>query len=212
MITLLHPSRGRPEMAFNTFQAWKRKAVNDFEYILGLDESDKSQDRYKELYTDSGVRAFIGNNNSVVECTNKIAKFATGDILIYLSDDFDCPIAWDELIVNAVKDKDLFMLKVDDCVQPFEQKVLTIPIMSKSLYNKLGYFWNPLYKSMWCDVDLFHETKDYHIYAPELKFRHNHWVAHGQIDKTYKDSESNFYTGKRVFEQRNKYYEWNFQF
>lgn len=214
MITLLHPSHGRPEMAFNTFQLWRSKAVNEFDYILGLDESDKTVSKYKELYSCGlkNVRAFIGNNNSVVECTNKIAKFATGDILIYLSDDFECPDRWDELLKITANGQEKFLIKVDDCLQPFDQKVLTIPIMSKSLYSELGYFWYPEYKSMWCDVDLWHVTQKYHIYAPELKFKHNHWIHHGKHDETYKNTEKNFYTGKAIFERRNQENKWNFQF
>ena len=210
MITLLHPSRGRPEQAFSTFKAWKAKAKNEFDYILGLDESDKTVTRYKELYASVGenVRAFIGNNNSVVECTNKIAKFAKGDIIIYLSDDFECPDNWDVLITEAVKGKDIFMLKVHDGVQPFEQTVLTIPIMSKTLYDKLGSFWHPGYKSMWCDVDLWYATKEYHVYAPELEFKHLHWVEHGKVDATYKHTEKNWLQGNTVFEKRKQEMGW----
>lgn len=212
MITLLHPSRNRPEQAFDTFKLWTSKASSEIDYILGLDESDKTVNRYKELFNESGIRAFIGNNNSVVDCTNKIAKFAKGDILIYLSDDFECPDNWDTLIYEAVKGQIIYLLKVDDCIQPFDQKVLTIPIMSKTLYDMLGYFWYPEYKSMWCDVDLWHITKDYHIYRPDLKFNHNHWVKHGKIDETYKKTEGNWQQGKQIFERRSKEFEWNFQF
>ena len=211
MITLLHPSRGRPEQAYNNFKNWQSKAkYKNFEYLLGLDESDRTVAKYKEMYQNEGgfVKAFIGNNNSVVECTNKIARLATGNILIYLSDDFDCPMYWDELIQRATRDHEEFLLKVDDGIQPFEQTVLTIPIMSKSLYDKLGYFFYPGYRSMWCDVDLYFTTKQYHIYAPDLLFKHNHWVQHGKIDATYKHTEKNHAQGKDVYEKRKKENGW----
>jgi hypothetical protein len=211
MITLLHPSRGRPEKAYNTYKLWLSRAKEkNIEYILGIDEDDKHKSKYIELFKKEGKNAkvFIGNNNSLVECTNKIARLSKGDILIYLSDDFECPVYWDVQILRATKDHAKFLLKVDDCVQPFHQTVLTIPIMSRTLYSELGYFWFPEYKSMFCDVDLYHSTKKYHIYAPELRFRHDHWLQHGKVDETYKRSESNWKQGQKVWEKRQKENKW----
>lgn len=212
MITLLHPSRGRPQMAYNTFKYWQVRAVGEFEYILGIDESDPQRAKYKELFQNEGILIHVGNNSNLVECTNKIAKLSKGDILVYLSDDFECPLYWDIKIEQYTKGHDKFMLKVDDCLQPFEQTVLTIPIMSRSLYNELGYFWYHEYSSMWCDVDLYMNTKKYMIHGSDLLFKHNHYLTGAKMDATYKNSEANFNSGKAIFARRDKEFNWGFKF
>lgn len=203
MISLLHPSRGRPKQAFQTAKKWLDLAGQPVEYILSLDSSDTSN--YYDYYG-TGVNAIIKPNNSVVEATNRAAQKSTGDILLYLSDDFDCPDNWANLITEKVKDfGDEWLLKVDDCLQQFNVPVLTIPIMSRGLYNRLGYFWFPEYKSMFVDEDLYHTCKNngWLRLAPELKFPHNHVsIGKAQDDETYRRSAANWDQGKALFQKR----------
>lgn len=220
-ISLLHPSRGRPQQAYETAKKWIEKAGQKIEYILSLDESDIYQKAYFEKYgfvgsdwpdrlgihkTVTGFNCVLQKNTSVVEATNQAAKQSTGDILLYLSDDFDCPDNWANLIIEKVKDfGDTWLLKVDDCLQPFNVPVLTIPIMSRGLYNKLGYFWYSEYKSMFVDCDLYEVTKRMGVLklAPELKFPHNHVsIGKAQDDETYRRSAANWAQGEELFKKR----------
>lgn len=207
-ITLIHPSRGRAQKAKDTYHHWMSKASGkiQIQHILSLDYSDPSINDYIALQVSSGM--MVNENTCVVEATNHGAKKATGDILIYLSDDFKCPDNWDELILDAFGDKLLTepaLVKVDDCLQGFDICVLTIPIMNRKLYEKLGYFWYPGYKSMFVDEDLFWTTKNnnWMILAPELKFPHEH-VCNGKAenDETYQRSAANWDQGKALFAQR----------
>lgn len=219
--SLIHPSRGRAQKALETALNWKDKASgnNHIEHILSLDTDDTQLYRYKSMFEGHTLRSsraidketFIiiaSSNTCVVEATNHAAKEATGDILIYLSDDFDCPENWDELILSKVHTGD-WLLRVNDGYQPMDNCVLTIPIMSRSLYENLGYFWFPEYKSMWVDVDLYFTTKEYMIEAPELLFPHN-CAANGksQYDETYKRSEANWNQGVEIFNRRSKEFGW----
>ncbi|HET6224662.1 MAG TPA: hypothetical protein VFF27_00190 [Bacteroidia bacterium] len=208
MITLLHPSRGRAIKAKATRNQWLEKASGDheIEHIVSIDFDD--QDKLNYVFAESTILCF--HNESVVDATNRAAKESTGDILVYLSDDFKCPDNWDKLIeqrlVRANKTiDDLWLMKVDDCLQKYEVPVLTIPIMSRALYNKLGYFWNPLYKSMFVDEDLYWVCKNNNwiIDAPELKFPHEHPCnGKAENDETYKRSSANWEQGKEVFRKR----------
>lgn len=196
--SLIHPSRGRPQQAYGTVTEWISKSGNvEVEHILSIDTSDPLKVEYDNLFP-----SYLCNDNkSVVEATNNAAKQATGDVLIYLSDDFKCPDNWGELI-EAKGLTGEWVLKVDDCLQPFNVAVLTIPIMSRSVYNKLGYFWHPEYKSMFCDEHLYWKAKlnNWLVMAPELKFPHHHYsVGKAQHDETYKNSEANWDQGKAVF-------------
>lgn len=213
MISLIHPSRGRPQKSFDNVVRWTDRAANDnLQVIVSCDYSDKDLDDYLLIYKPIDDRfgdlfeVTVNPNDSVVQATNRGCHAAAGEILVYLSDDFDCPENWDQLIESEFTGvRSPMLLKVDDCLQRFDVGVCTIPIMNRALYEKLGYFWHPEYKSMHVDVDLFETCKKIGAikYAPHLKFPHNHYsngkAAH---DETYKRSEGNWDQGLQVLKRR----------
>lgn len=207
-ISLLHPSRGRSVKSITNSDEWLSKAGNaEVELIVSVDESDKSKDEYIKLY---GAKCWTFRSNSVVEATNLAAHQSTGDILIYLSDDFKCPDNWGELVLKEFENENRpLLLKVDDCLQAFKTAIVTIPIMNRALYHKLGYFWHPSYKSMFVDEDLYWTCLNIGALknCPHLKFPHHHYSnpddsIRADRDETYKRSESNWDQGKEVFRQR----------
>lgn len=207
MISLLHPSRGRPEKAFYTMTDWMLSLPGSrVEYILSVDEDDPCLNTYIRLF--EGQRVLVNKNTSVVEATNVAARCSTGNILVYLSDDFKCPDGWGALIEKEFEGVTTpMLLKVDDCLQKFSAPVLTIPIMNRALYEKLGYFWNPLYKSMWTDCDLYETVKRMGAlhFAAHLRFPHEHH-SNGKTenDETYRRSEANWNQGLAVFNKRKR--------
>lgn len=205
MISLIHPSRGRADKAKYTHRKWIDKTVNRVEHILSLDMNEPEPNSYIKNFG-WHEDMIVNDNRSVVDATNHGVKRASGDILIYLSDDFDCPEDWDALIEREFEGVTTpMLLKVDDCLQNFNVGVVTIPIMNRALYEKLGYFWHPDYLSMHVDVDLFETCKkiDAIKYAPHLKFPHNHYSnGKAQHDETYKRSEGNWNQGLEVIKRR----------
>ena len=210
MISLLHPSRGRAGKSFNNALKWVEQSGTETELILSIDYTDPVKLAYTELYNDTDATILCYDNSSVVEATNRAANQSTGDILLYLSDDFDCFPGWGKAIENAVKDGKYpaeWLMKVDDCLQRFEVAVLTIPIMSRDLYKQLGYFWHPGYKSMFVDEDLYWTAEKMGVLrkAPWLKFAHNHVsVGKAQDDETYRNSAKNWDTGKAFYAERKR--------
>lgn len=203
-ISLLHPSRGRAEKSFNNSKEWIDKAGCEVELILSLDKSDGTNYQYAANYLGFTDKILIEDNDSVVQATNRAAKLATGDILLYLSDDFKCFDNWGVSVIKEFEGLKYapYLVKVDDCLQQFTVPVLTIPIMNRALYDKLGYFWHPEYKSMFVDEDLFWTASKHGTikYCPHLKFPHHH-VCNGKApdDETYRRSAANWEQGKAVF-------------
>jgi hypothetical protein len=201
MISLLHPSRGRAEKSYQNAMEWINKAGCDVEVILSLDMSD-SWYKYTDLYQQD-CKVIINYNDSVVEATNKAAKESTGDILLYLSDDFKCFDNWGVAVENEFKKySGPTLIKVDDCLQRFTVPVLTIPIMNRELYNTLQYFWHPAYKSMFVDEHLYWRSKKLNALqmAPHIKFEHQHVsVGKAENDETYRRSAANWEQGKALF-------------
>lgn len=208
MISLIHPSRGRAQKSFDTTSKWIARACCEVELIISLDESDLEKNRYKSLYNNSDTKIIINDNDCVVKAANHAAKESKGDILVYVSDDFDCPNNWGTQILDIVIDYPKeWLLKVDDCLQRFEADVLTIPIMSRGLYEYLGYFFHPSYRSMFCDQDLYWTVN--HLgamkFSPNLKFPHEHYCNKKSVfDLTYEQSNKNWDSGKELYTQRKK--------
>lgn len=200
-ISLIHPSRGRANKSFENSMNWFEKSgiEKDVQIIVSVDSDDDQLHTYRRKY----LSVIDSNNRSVVEATNIGAKASNGDILIYLSDDFKCPDNWGQLVINEFKKySGPTLIKVDDCLQHFNTKVLTIPMMNRELYQKLGYFWHPGYKSMFCDEHLYCRSEKLGAlkFAPHLKFPHEH-VSNGKApdDETYRRSAANWNQGKELF-------------
>ena len=147
---------------------------NELEYILSLDvkDADKYRKVFIELMGQMGMRACIGANRNVVDAMNRAANLATGDILIYVSDDFESFSNWDLALQEAVTGDDWFLM-VDDGIQ---KNVATLLIVSRKYYRRFGYLYYPEYKSMWGDNDATEVAKCLGKYqeAFHLLFKHNH--------------------------------------
>lgn len=201
LISLIHPSRGRPEQAGITASIWKERAGVETEWLLCIDEDDPSD--YSMYYTIKNIRP------DVVSATNTAAKLAKGDILAYVSDDMVPMENWgvevEKLLKNPTRSSSI--LKPDDCLQPYRSHVITAPLMTIAAYRRLGYFWYPEYKSMWVDCDLYEVAKRHQmlIGAPHIKIEHRHYsVNKAKVDDTYKRSEANWQQGLDIFNRRKR--------
>jgi glycosyltransferase involved in cell wall biosynthesis len=182
---------------------WISKAGVQVEHIFSLDENDRLSKRYTRI-----DKLVISPNDCVVQAVNEGAKLVTGDVIIYLSDDFDCFPDWGVKITEICnRYKGEYMIKVDDGLQKFNNEVLTVPIMSRALYESLGYFFHPAYKSMWVDVDLYYTCarKGVIKFHKEILFQHNHY-SNGKTkkDDTYTRSDGFWNQGKEVLAQRRR--------
>lgn len=211
-ISLIHPSWGRPEKAKATYNEWMKRASGkiEIEHILALDFSDPKNKEY-EMDSEGKYKSFGPNSKTitdkhinVVDATNSAALVTTGDILIYMSDDFECPENWDMIVSSYMILSTPCMLRVNDGHQPFENRILTIPIMNRKLYERLRYFFCPEYASQWVDCDLFAVTEPFIINAPNVTFRH----VEGPDDETYKRNRANFESGREIFQRRQKEFNW----
>lgn len=211
-ISLIHPSRGRAEKSIRNVENWILNAGKgvEIETVLSIDLSDPDRTEYTKLYAESWVTStvMLRDNSCVVDAANVAAKASTGDILIYCSDDFKVPENWGQLLVKEFEGiQNPTLLHVDDCLQKFTARVLTIPIMNRALYEKLGYFFHPDYKSMWVDCDLYETCDRIGVIkkAPHLKLPHeHHCIGKAANDETYRRSEANWNQGKKVFDRRKR--------
>lgn len=201
MISCIHPSRSRVLQALATAKAWIGRANNPPEYILSLDEDDKSLNDYKMAFRGMNVRIIVGKNRSAIDAINKAAEVSKGDILVVVSDDFDCPVNWDRDLFKHTQDKTDWIAKTDDTVQYW---LITLPIMDRVYYNRFGYIYHPDYLHLFVDTHMtcVADLLGCKIEIP-MTFEHRHYSL-GRTDSFKKDeisvkADNTWSQGERLF-------------
>lgn len=199
-ISLLHPSRGRPDRAIESSKKWISLAGCEVEYILSLDIDEPC----KRQYIENGMPFIINNNRSAVDAINNAAKHSTGDILMVMSDDFDCNPDWGKAIIENTNYLQDWIAKTPDGIQPW---IITAPIMDRIYYNRFGYIYYPGYIHMFCDTELtcVADLTDRKIDLP-VRFQHNHYSTgrskkdfiNERADKSWSQGESLFLQRARI--------------
>lgn len=203
-ISLLHPSRGRAEIAHRVFELWMQNSSGqtEIEHVLSIDLSDEQIRMYAVLFQDSKI--IESNNSNLVEAANNGAKICNGDLIVLISDDFDCPKNWDLFLLDAVKDKKDFVLKTFDGIQKW---IVTLPIMDRIYYENQGYIYYPKYQHMFCDTDMTHKASldGKLIIRNDLVFTHNHYsVGKSEKDCVNTKADLTWSQGEKVYLERVK--------
>lgn len=210
-ISIIHPSRNRPDMAFSTYNKWVSNTSTkyDIEYVLSVDDSDGTLNRYKELFYNelekTNFKLLVSQNKTSVEAINNGAKETKNNLLIVVSDDFSCFKDWDEWLIENLKDKSDYVVKTDD---GFQDWIITLPVMDRSYYNRFGYIYYPEYQHLFCDTEM---TDVGHILNKVInlkdgvhKFIHNHYSLgymvkdeiNAKNDATWTQGETLYYSRK----------------
>jgi hypothetical protein len=245
-ISIIHPSRNRANKAHQAILQWLAASSKkvEIQYILSLDNDDSQLNEYMEWldkldhestqpnFTVSHIR---GVSDYVVAATNRAAKIAIGDILIFMADDFEAPLNWDLDIVNVIlktieikkaliyitnniaqlgNAKKVALLVSDNCNTAYN--LLTLPIITKEFYQENGYFFHPEFKSMWCDNFIYEQSKrkGYLVDARQIIFTHRHYTNvnaefRSEIDETYIRSNNMYNEGKVTFDKLMAENNWN---
>lgn len=187
-ISLIHPTRERAEKARDTFVNWMGKATDkhDYEYIVSIDNDDMQKESYYENFSHTGVNVIENPNRSIVDAVNVAANLSTGDLLIVVSDDFDCPDQWNEkLMSHTLPESGEYAFLVNDGICDYQ--LMTIPMISRKLFNRLGYVYYQEYASMFADEDLLEVCKRLNcIVKSDLLFDHKHFITgKSEKDHTY---------------------------
>ena len=182
-ISVIHPSRGRPQQDFATARKWMvtNQRGNRIEYILSIDQSDPLSYHYSVLFSSlqgtwfADLEVITNDNKSAIEAINNASKIATGDLLVVISDDFDCPEHWDTLLFAALDGKSDFCAKTNDGLQP---TLITMPVMDRVYYERYGYVYHPDYQHMHADEELTCVAVMTGKYIKlDLRFEHLHYTT-----------------------------------
>lgn len=197
-ITVIHPSRGRAELARKAHDAWKKAANQPFVYFLAI-EPDQQNDYGFHFWN---MPAKVNDSHTAIESINMAAAQIDFDILVVMSDDFECRQGWDDLIREAVGDRSDFLLKTYDGEQKW---IITLPIMDRVYYQRYGYVYYPGYQHLFCDTELA-AVGDYTgktIYRLDIVFNHNQKLrGEDGKDAVQAKNDSSWNQGKKLFLER----------
>jgi len=213
-ISIIHPTRGRPEQAARIRKLFldNSKNAERIEHIFGM-EAD-SEDlallgRFRHATSPAGNLA----QTNCVSATNAAARAACGDILLYVQDDLGAPpLHWDEMIVQALGGKvdRPAMVKIGDGLR--DDDLICTPCLTRKAVDRLGYgggIYFDGYRSMFADTELtWRAVKNKWIVPSDIVIPHIHASAGGAAHETTARSNSvaNYRQGYDLFCKRNPDY------
>jgi hypothetical protein len=217
-ISIIHPSRQRPQIAVEVANKWLINAKNwqEIEYIVSLDRDDPTVPEYRTAFEKSAMMKFlkypdkrilVSDNITMVQAVNAGAAKATGDLFIVVSDDFDCFPNWDEWLLEQVKGKTDFAVKVPDGYVK-DYYLQTLPICDRKYYNRFGYIYNPAYRHMYVDTEASAVAYMLNrmIVIPDEGnpvFRHLHYTRGlSPKDEVNERNDSSYQVGSQIFFHR----------
>lgn len=199
--SLIHPTRNRPKMAYDTFCEWVEKAddLNNFEYILSVDLDDVSLIDYGKWQAPDNFFVLANTNKTAIEAINFAAFHAKNEVFIVLSDDFSCPEHWDTLLLKELEGKSDFCAKTDDGLQP---TLITMPVMDQIYYQQYSYIYHNDYLHLHADEELTCVAlmTGKYIKIP-LLFPHNHYsTGRTEKDEINVKNDSTWGQGQRTLD------------
>lgn len=176
--SLVHASRQRLALADRTIREWRGRSSGEhtIEHLLSVDADDPELDGYRDLAARHGSRLVVGQNRTMVEAVNRGAAAATGEVLVSISDDFGCPHHWDRSLAALPESRREAAVVVNDGLGA---RIMTLPILTRAFFERLGYIYHPDYISLFADDDLTEVARRAGavVDARHLLFPHRHYSA-----------------------------------
>jgi hypothetical protein len=205
-ISIIHPSRNRPEMAISVAEKWIENSSKEIklEYILSIDTDEPKLEKYKELFSSDRYVILENNNKTAIEAINNAAIKTKNNLIIVVSDDFDCFPNWDKWLIEKLEGKKDFIVKTTDGIQEY---LITLPIMDREYYNRFGYIYYPEYKHMFCDTEMTDVGtllgKVIDLRDQDHKFIHKHYTAgFMEKDEINEKNDSTWNQGEQLYYSR----------
>ena len=184
-ISLLHATRGRFQQAAAARRKWLEKAANQdaIEHIFALDADDAESLQYLTLWRN----VVVAPGGGPVRAWNEAAQISAGHVMIQLSDDWEPPMGWDQIILDRIGDTSKSaVLQIWDGYR--EDQLLCMAILTRARYIEQGYLFHPDFFSMYSDNWFSHCAfrDNVVIDARDVVFEHLHPAfGKGEMDATY---------------------------
>jgi len=205
------PTRSRPEQFISVLDKYYKNLSNNYPYtfVITCDADDKTMNNKamrEQLKTYPNLIVRYGNSRTKVEACNADVDLPF-DILLLASDDM-IPVAknYDQIIIE-----DMLKFFPDfDGVLSYNDKYVgealnTYPVMGSKYYQRFGYIYHPIYKSLCCDNEftLVSKMLGKEKYIDTILLHHAHPYWHDcKQDALYKKNNRSHRRDKRIFFSR----------
>ena len=183
-ISLLLPTRGRPNLVKRLFQSIVDHTTDlgNVEIIMYIDEDDYKSHAIKDSRLN--LIKIIGHRSTMGDYNTKCLNRSSGDIIILMNDDLTVSsTGWDKIISN-------FALTIPDGIflaYPNDKEsghhMCTFPIMSRKTCEILSKPYPKEYDALYIDVHIFdvftrlkHIGYDRMFYLENVIFDHRHFI------------------------------------
>jgi len=210
-ILFKYATRGRPDWFRSTLSIYYNmiSADCDFEFVITIDEDDESMNTPSIKAFMNGIKYlkyYYGTHKNKIEAINDNLENLDYDILFIVSDDMIPQVkGFDKIIINDMKKN---FPNIDGALHYHDgfcgkDNTITLSIMGKKLYEKIGYVYHPDYWSLYCDnefTDVVRELDKY-FYNPKVIVEHK-WHGGRNADETYKASNRSSDHDEKVYNDR----------
>lgn len=223
-LLLQFPTLGRPEKFLDCFTKYLSllSKENQVHFNINCDIDDLSMNNSATIDSIKNKAADFANVTCDINFdkgTNKISAINDHindkdfDIVVCLSDDMIPLVSgWDKVISDKMQEN---FPDTDGCLHfndgYTENKLITLSILGRKLYNYFGYIYHPDYKTLYCDDEFTQEVKRLNkvVYFEDVIVSHEHYSREGNInsgDYDYAAKKTLFYSGRDrfVFQERKK--------
>lgn len=203
MISILLPTRRRPQNIDRFINSLQENAINDIEFIFFIDDDDEltipKLEKYKNDNPEVIIKYMVGTRQPISNTYNLLVTLANKDanIFVITGDDIECQtFGWDEKVIEAFnKYNDRLVLVGGKDL--FNESLFTTFCLSKE-WLKLAGFLTPLNYYDFCDTfiwDVFSRVN--RIEKIDIIMCHHHPSANPTIpiDQTMKEKNLRCYGG-----------------
>lgn len=223
-ILLKCPTRNRPHKIISTLSAYMRLANHPEQLgvAISCDDDDISMSRnlvHEELHRilkkTAWHRIFLSSNKSKIQACNANMNEIdwNWDIVVLVSDDMIPQVqGYDDVIRNHM----LSRFPNTDGILWFNDgfqgdKLNTLCVFGRKMYDSFGYLYHPDYKSLFCDTELTdlckEDLKEKCFYIPYCIIRHEHpGTGYSQnMDALYEQNQKYWNEDMYTYIRRKKY-------
>lgn len=201
----------RPHVFKQTHKIWMENASSKLK--ISTKVAVDSENDAKELI---GYDVMVTNNKKPgvcypSYCLSSTLKGNKEDIVIFASDDFYPPKNWDSFIAMHMNSDNDKVLVVNDGIQAYPNKVVTIPIMHYGALRRMnGIIYHPVYDHMHSDNELYTTAEKMGLMkdirnTTSTVFKHMHYSANlRKKDSTDSKVDASLKTGATLYASRQK--------
>lgn len=198
-------TRSRPHLFERGMQSIIQNVTNEnYQILVSVDTDDSTMiEALKKYQNNTKVKIFYGVSKNKIDAINRdVEKADDWHILINMSDDmvFICR-GFDEIVRNNFDNLKQCLHFPDGNTN----QLITMSIIGKEFYDRLGYIYNPEYVSLWCDNEQMEVAKLIfaYKYVDTTIFNHLHPAFNkAEIDNQYRHTESFYGIDGETFVRR----------